>query len=581
MIGMMLTIHCVRAEDGVKQRLSRSEQRKFDYFFYEGIRLDNSEKYDAALDMFKHCLEIDSTSSAALYELSSFYIQLNQPETAVRLMKKCISYAPDNQEYHSILATLLFETGMFGEAADEYEVLVKASPEKAELHGYLAESYTRMGEIGKAIETYDALENVMGMLDAISMEKFRLYMSLQQPDEAFRELEKLADKFPMESRYPIIIGDSYLKQNNDDKALIYYRKAYEIDPQSPYYPVSMANYFEKKGLRDSSKVEINKALVNQRLDVNTKLNILARFIVQLQRSSQDIESANTLFQTLLEQHPDETRLKLAFGEFLATQGKTDEARFQYKLITESEPENLNAWISFVRISIQTGDMDEVMRICEKAQSIFPETIEFYFFRAIACSQKGDYHKAIEILSVAIPMVPAENPLLVSELYGQKGDNYFRLKDVDKAFEAYEEALKHNDRNILVLNNYAYYLSLLKRDLAKAERMSAICVKVEPENATYIDTYAWVFFVRGNYTLAKIYIEQAISKDLTKSAELFDHYGDILFLAGDKEKAVSQWIRAKEAGKKSETLDKKIEEKIYYEESEDELLNNTNETANET
>jgi len=494
------------------------------------------------------------------------------------LMKKCILYAPDNQEYHNILATLLFNTDMFGEAADEYEILVKASPEKAELNIYLAESYTRMGEIGKAIETYDYLENIMGMRDIISMEKYRLYMLLEQPDEAFKELEKLADKFPMEARFPIIIGDNYLKQNNDAKALLYYRKAYDIDPQSPYYPVSMANYFEKQGLRDSAKVEINKALVNERLDVDTKIAILARFF---QLSSQDVESANTLFQTLLEQHPDEMRLKLAYAEFLARQGKIDEARFQYKLITESEPDNLIAWQYYVSISFKTEDMDEVIHICEKAQAIFPETADFHFYLAIAYSQKGDYRKAIETLSVAISMAPAENTPFISDLYGQQGDNYFRLNEIDKAFETYEEALKYNDKNISVLNNYAYYLSLLKRDLAKAERMSAICVKLEPDNATYIDTYAWIFFVRGNYTLAKIYIEQAISKDYTKSAELLDHYGDILFFAGDRDKALDQWIKAKEAGKKSKTLNKKIEEKTYYEETEEELFNNTNKTTDET
>lgn len=42
-------------------------------------------------------------------------------------------------------------------------------------------------------------------------------------------------------------------------------------------------------------------------------------------------------------------------------------------------------------------------------------------------------------------------------------------------------------------------------------MSAQCIKLEPDNATYLDTYAWIFFVQGNYTLAKIYIESALEK----------------------------------------------------------------------
>ena len=139
--------------------------------------------------------------------------------------------------------------------------------------------------------------------------------------------------------------------------------------------------------------------------------------------------------------------------------------------------------------------------------------------------------------------------------------------MDQTYKAYDEALKYNDNNIVVLNNYAYFLSLDKKDLKKAERMSAQCIKLEPDNATYLDTYAWIFFVQGNYTLAKIYIESALEKDTTKSAELVDHYGDILFMTGDKDGAVAQWKKAREMGKESETLDRKIIEGKYIEEEE--------------
>jgi Tfp pilus assembly protein PilF len=140
-----------------------------------------------------------------------------------------------------------------------------------------------------------------------------------------------------------------------------------------------------------------------------------------------------------------------------------------------------------------------------------------------------------------------------------------MGNMPKAYEAYEEALKYNDKNVMVLNNYAYFLSLDKKDLKKAERMSAMAVKLEPDNSTYLDTYAWIFFVQGNYTLAKIYIRSAVDKDKTNSTALLDHYGDILFMTGDTEGAVEQWKKAKEAGMESETLDKKIAEQRYIEE----------------
>ena len=123
----------------------------------------------------------------------------------------------------------------------------------------------------------------------------------------------------------------------------------------------------------------------------------------------------------------------------------------------------------------------------------------------------------------------------------------------------------------MLNNYAYYLTILRPtgDLDKAEQMSARCIKLEPNNATYLDTYAWVFFKKQNYSLALIYIQNAVGKDTTNSAELLEHFGDILFMTGDKAKAVEQWKQARAAGKKSKTLERKIAEEAYLEGPEDE------------
>ena len=54
---------------------------------------------------------------------------------------------------------------------------------------------------------------------------------------------------------------------------------------------------------------------------------------------------------------------------------------------------------------------------------------------------------------------------------------------------------------------------------------------------------------------------------TKSSELVDHYGDILYMIGDKDKAIEQWKKAREMGKESEILDRKIIEGKYIEEEE--------------
>lgn len=569
---LLLTgIHPLHAEEVKKDaptkanELNAAQQRKFDYFFYEGLNLKTAGKFDAAFDAFNHCLAIDSTAAPVLYELSSFYIQLNRPEKAVDMLKRAVANSADNFTYRMALATISRNLGMYGEAAEEYEKLLKAYPGKPELNYYLAEALTQEGEIGQAIDAYNALESSIGMNEALSMQKYKLYNSLEQSDAAFKEIEKLAAKYPMEARYQIILGDLHLEKNDTIKARAYYDKAHEIDPANPYYIVSMANYYEATGNKDAAEEQIRTALVNEKLDVDTKVGILSRYILKLQQTQKDTDSSNALFQTLLEQHPEDTELKQMYGSLLLSQGKTDEARFQFQLITEMEPENAGAWQQLLNMSLKAEDIPEVIRICTKCQELFPDAPEYYFYLGIAYYQQEKYQEALNTYYAGIDIIPAENPRLKSDFYGQIGDIYYQMKQMDQTYKAYDEALKYNDNNIVVLNNYAYFLSLDKKDLKKAERMSAQCIKLEPDNATYLDTYAWIFFVQGNYTLAKIYIESALEKDKTKSAELVDHYGDILYMTGDKDKAIEQWKKARELGKESEVLDRKIIEGKYIEE----------------
>ena len=77
--------------------------------------------------------------------------------------------------------------------------------------------------------------------------------------------------------------------------------------------------------------------------------------------------------------------------------------------------------------------------------------------------------------------------MISQFYELVGDLYHQKKMSEKSYAAYDSALVYNPNNISALNNYAYYLSLEKIHLDKAEEMSYRTVKAEPQNGTYLVT----------------------------------------------------------------------------------------------
>jgi tetratricopeptide (TPR) repeat protein len=544
-------------------------RKKFDYFFLEAVRLKKNDKHSDTFTVLQHALRIDSTSSSALAQLSDYYMFLQQDSLAVDALKKAVQYSPDNFDYKVSLASIYRDLGNNPEAIRLYEELSAEYPAKYDLNFFLSDLYLKEKQVDKAIKSLDALEGNIGMNEALSLQKYKLYLSVEQKEDALKEIEKLAVKYPLEAKYQIIIGDFYLNHDELDKALIYYEKSYAIDPQNPYYVVSMANYYEKKEDTEAAANEIEKALKNATLDMDVKLGILGRYIENLLRNKKDMEPANALFKTLMEQHSQEKELNLMYGQFLVAQNKPEEAKFQFQVVTEAMPEDIIAWRQLLNLAMKEENADEIIKICDAALIHFPDISEFYFYKGSACYQKKQYEEALAIFQTGLERIPQEEKALLSTFYGQIGDLYHQLGKKTEAYKYYDKSLEYNENNILVLNNYAYFLSLEKKELDKAERMSGKCVKAQPGNSTYIDTYAWVFFQKGSYSLAKFYIESAISNSEKQSSDILEHYGDILFKIGNIDKALQQWKKALEQKKEeteedTEILKKKIEDKMYYE-----------------
>src|SRR5690606_968952 len=112
-------------------------------------------------------------------------------------------------------------------------------------------------------------------------------------------------------------------------------------------------------------------------------------------------------------------------------------------------------------------------------------------------------------------------------------------------QAYDQSLGYDENNAYTLNNYAYYLALRGENLDKAAIMSQRSNRLDPGNASFQDTYAWVLFKQKKYKEARVWIEKAMENTEGNNSVLAEHYADILFFLGEKDEAVKQWKKAAE------------------------------------
>ena len=560
-----------------KDPLSPEERRKFNHFFLEAVRLKEKDEMDAAFEMYNHCLAIDSQSAATLYELGKFYMYLGQLEKGENFLRKAMQTQPGNYWYKETLASYYQRKGEDAKAIDVIEDMVGQFPSRLEPLMALVDLYNRTKDYQKVIHTLDRLEQLDGKSEQISMEKFRMYLAMDNNEKAFSEIEALVKEYPYEMRYLTMLGDVYMENGKEEEAYSTYQKVLAQEPEYAPAMLSMASYYEKMGEDSLYRTQLDALLLNQKVETPTKLNIMRQLIMRSERGDRDSTKIVGLFDSMLAQEQENADVAMLAAQYLLSKRMDEQAKPVLWKVLEIDPENKPARLQLLSFAISKEDLDEVIRICSPAVEYMPEALEFYYYWGVAHYQKDQHDEALEVFKKGVRQVGENSDKnMVSDFYSILGDLYHTKKMNVEAYAAYDSALVYKPDNIGALNNYAYYLSVERKDLDKAEEMSYKTVKAEPTNNTYLDTYAWILFEKGKYAEARIYIDQALQNGGDKSSVVVEHCGDIYWMNDEKEKALEYWKQAEklaaeptenESEKRDEQelalLKKKIANKKYY------------------
>ena len=492
------TRHKVSAQETV---LSPEESRKFDYFFLEAMRMKQKGDLDAAYELLQHCIEINPESGATLYELAKFYLYLGQEEKGEQALKKAVHSNESNFWYKQTLAQYYENKRDFPKAISVYEDMAEQFPDRLEPLLSLTDLYNSTKSYQNVVTTLNRIEELDGKSEQISMEKFRMYLLQGKNDEAFAEIESLAKEYPYDMRYQTILGDVYLNNNKPDEAYNTYRRILKEVPGYAPAIMSLANYYQKTGQDSLYQAQLDTILLNDDVQSDTKMEIMRQAIIQTEQTTKDSTQIVSLFKRILKRPQQNADLSMLCAQYCVSKNMKADATLALKQVIKLDPENTPARLQLIGYALQDEDPDKVI-----------------------VNEKTDKK-------------------IVSDFYSMMGDIYHQKGKNAEAYAAYDSSLVYNPDNIGTMNNYAYFLSVERKSLDKAEEMSYRTVKAEPSNATFLDTYAWILFEKGKYTEARIYMEQALQNDPDPSRVLLEHAGDIYYMAGQKEKALEYWKKA--------------------------------------
>jgi len=543
---------------------SSHNSQTYSVFFLEAMVQRQKGNSDAAFDLLRHCVEIDTTASEAYFFLSQYYDELKDKERSLACIRKAAALEPENETYLETLAQTDIMQKNYDEAISVTEQLYSRNKDRVDLLETLYGLYQHQEDYAHAVDVLKRIELIDGKNDRLSYAMSGLYIKMGEKDAAIAEMKALSDQYPNDLMYLGLYGDMLMMNDEHEKARQIYERILAEDPNNTRGQTSMMTYLRLQQQSEQADSMLNVILLNRNTPTEQKIYLLRQEIQANESSSRDSTKILNLFHKMLAQpEPDVDIATLCAAYMELKQMPRDSIAAVLERILVLAPDNAAARLQLVSFAWSDGDRDRVIDLCRAARQYNPDEMAFYYYQGIAHYQKGENAEAMSAFQNGIGVITEDsNPAIVSDFYAVMGDLLHQEGRSREAFEAYDSCLMHTPDNIMCLNNYAYYLSELGEQLDKAEQMSYKTIKADPLNATYLDTYAWILFMQERYSEAKIYIEQALQNDTDSNAVITEHAGDIYIKNNDVARALSLWKEALQKSPDNKKLFRKIKLKKY-------------------
>ena len=551
------------SQSAVHQQLS--DARRYDMLFLEAMVQRQKDNDDAAFDLLSRCVELNPQASEAYYFLAQYYAQMKEEEKTLAYLEKAAQLSPDNPTYMETLADAYISQEQYDKAVAVIEKLLETNKNRDDLLDLLYRLHRHQKQYKEAIAVLDRMEVNDGKSERLSALKSALYVDMDDMPSAIKEMKTLADQYPNDLNYLRLYADMLRSDGKLDEAYEIYQRILKEEPNNSQAQMSLRSYYLVTENYEAADSLTHHLLLNENTELMDKLDLLRRVIGQSEAEGGDSTRVLDLFHQMLAQ-PQKTSdiAELCAAYMDLKKMPRDSVAAMLERVLQIAPDNAGARLRLVGYAWEADDNERIIELCKAARQYNPDEMAFYYYQGLAYYREDDQDNALNALQNGISVIKEDsNPSIVSDFYAIMGDLLHQKGRESEAYEAYDSCLQWKPDNYGCLNNYAYFLSEKGQQLDRAEDMSFKAIKAEPKNATYLDTYAWILFMKKRYSEARIYIDRAMANDTsTTSGVITEHAGDIYAMCGLTAEAVELWQKALPLDPKNKVLIRKIKRKKY-------------------
>ena len=478
--------------------------RRAKEYFINGttLQLQGGREAEAILE-FQQSLRYDS-SATCLAAIARCYAQLRKLDLAYEYVRLSLDKNATSRDAWELLAEIEVQRGHYDEGLKAYEEIIQLKPTTRQIMT-LARLYEPRNA-RKAIELYERIIETKPDIQILGR-LAELYERVDDNAGMIRTLEHAVELEPSNPQLSAALSEQYVSQGMFTELSVVLQRWNSPDPDMQsagrVWAVALSSILDDTLVSGMYPEKIADLLDATFATHSTSWSLMAIGAALAGRISDTVRSVRMMNMALAS--------PLAVAE---------------------------TYLEVARLSLLQKMSNRAMGYVERGRTMFPLDVRMILMKASIYLDRGDDMNAIAAYNDAVRLAP-----LTIDAWAQLGWLYDRHKRIDSSDASYERALQIDPRQPFVCNNYAYSLCLRNKDLQRALQLSATSLETEPNNAAYLDTYAWILFRLERYDEAEKAARQAIA--FGGNATHYEHFGLILEARGDASGAVEAWQKALE------------------------------------
>lgn len=535
----------------------KSGSRDYQYALIEAVKQKNLGNISEAVKLYNMVINEKSDCDAAYYEVGTIYLMTNQFDLAKKNLEKAYVLENSNKWY-----TLAYLNSLG--ALEDYEAIIvilkekiKNDPEEVEWEYQLATVYYSDGKAKKAIRTLEKIENERGFSEKITLLKASIYEGEEEYDLAMEEISKVMVLFPEAIQFRIVAAELSLKSGDEAAAAEYYLQILEVDNTNIFALTNLTDYYRKTEDFSSSLKYLALSFKSPQIDAKRKLAIMSYYLSDEAYITGYPNEMDHLVQVFVTEYPEDGEGQLLATDFYIQIREYEKAYVQLERFLAENQGTYPMYMQAILLANAASLNQELIALSDKAIKYYPDSADIRFFRGIGLYEEEEYELLIENFDT-IPFDAYSNEEYASQARMLYAEAYYRLDDFAKSDSLFESMILEDPENYMILNNYSYYLAERGEKLTEARNWSEKATRNNPDNATFLDTYAWVLFKMELYAEAEKVMFKALEKGGENDPEVNEHAGDIQAALHSYEIAISYYTKSIIVGGEKERLEGKIE-----------------------